>query len=54
MVLNAAYLVPAEGAAGFRATVEELAQRHEDVELELTGPWPPYHFVEPSTDDSDA
>jgi gas vesicle protein GvpL/GvpF len=56
MVLNAAYLVPAEGAAGFRATVEELGRRHEPegVELELTGPWPPYHFVEPPTDDSDA
>lgn len=48
MVLNAAYLVPAEGVAAFRAIVEDLARRHEaeDVELELTGPWPPYHFVE--------
>jgi len=48
MVLNAAYLVPAEGIAAFRAIVEDLARRHEaeDVELELTGPWPPYHFVE--------
>jgi hypothetical protein len=56
MVLNAAYLVPAEGAAGFRATVAELGQRDEpeDVELELTGPWPPYHFVEPSTHAGDA
>jgi Gas vesicle synthesis protein GvpL/GvpF len=48
MVLNAAYLVPAEGIAAFRAIVDDLARRHEadDVELELTGPWPPYHFVE--------
>jgi hypothetical protein len=48
MVLNAAYLVPADGIAAFRAIVEDLARRHEaeDVELELTGPWPPYTFVE--------
>jgi gas vesicle protein GvpL/GvpF len=56
MVLNAAYLVPGEGAAAFRATVAELGQRDEpeDVELELTGPWPPYHFVEPPTHAGDA
>ena len=37
MVLNAAYLVPAEGVAAFRAIVEDLARRHEadGVELEL-------------------
>jgi hypothetical protein len=48
MVLNAAYLVPTAGVAAFRAIVEDLARRHEaeDVQLELTGPWPPYHFVE--------
>jgi Gas vesicle synthesis protein GvpL/GvpF len=48
MVLNAAYLVPEEGVDAFRAIVEDLARRREadDVELELTGPWPPYHFVE--------
>lgn len=48
MVLNAAYLVPAGGAEGFRRTVEQLGARHESdgIELELTGPWPPHHFVE--------
>lgn len=48
MVLNAAYLVPSEGAEAFAGVVEELARRHEPdgVELELTGPWPPHHFVE--------
>jgi hypothetical protein len=48
MALNAAYLVPREGADGFRLIVQELARRHEadGVELELTGPWPPHHFVE--------
>ena len=48
MVLNGAYLVPRDGAHGFRAIVEALGQRHEPdgIELELTGPWPPHHFVE--------
>jgi hypothetical protein len=56
MVLNAAYLVPAEGVAAFRAIVDDLAGRNEadEVELELTGPWPPYHFVEPLSDGRDA
>lgn len=47
MVLNAAYLVPAQGVDRFRSRVEELSRRHEPdgVELELTGPWPPHHFV---------
>jgi hypothetical protein len=48
MVLNGAYLVPGDGADGFRAIVEALGRRHEPdgIELELTGPWPPHHFVE--------
>ena len=48
MVLNGAYLVPRDGADGFRAIVEALGRRHEPdgIELELTGPWPPHHFVE--------
>jgi gas vesicle protein GvpL/GvpF len=50
MVLNAAYLVPADEAEAFGRVVETLARRHETdgVELELTGPWPPHHFVEPA------
>jgi Gas vesicle synthesis protein GvpL/GvpF len=48
MVLNGAYLVPRDGADGFQAIVEALGRRHEPdgIELELTGPWPPHHFVE--------
>ena len=48
MILNGAYLVPGDGADGFRAVVEALGRRHEPdgIELELTGPWPPHHFVE--------
>lgn len=48
MALNAAYLVPEEGANAFRDFVGELGRRHDadGVELELTGPWPAHHFVE--------
>jgi hypothetical protein len=48
MVLNAAYLVPTEEADAFRGVVEELGREHDPdgLQLELTGPWPPYHFVE--------
>jgi hypothetical protein len=47
MTLNAAYLVPAAGADAFRAAFNELERRHADdgIALELTGPWPPHHFV---------
>jgi gas vesicle protein GvpL/GvpF len=47
MVLNASYLVPVDGADAFGQIVDDLGRRHErdGVELELTGPWPPYHFV---------
>jgi hypothetical protein len=45
MVLNGAYLLRRADSGAFAALVEELGRRHADVELELTGPWPPYHFV---------
>jgi hypothetical protein len=46
MVLNAAYLVPDADTDAFGALVGELAGqvRAQGVELELTGPWPAYHF----------
>jgi hypothetical protein len=49
MALNAAYLVPRGQAAAFRDAVGELGRRHETdgIQLELTGPWPPHHFVDP-------
>jgi hypothetical protein len=48
MVLNAAYLVGDADVTGFSALVDELAGRHgqDGLELELTGPWPAYHFSE--------
>jgi hypothetical protein len=48
MVLNAAYLVADAEAQGFGSLVAELGRRHrpDGLELELTGPWPAYHFSE--------
>ncbi len=43
MVLNAAYLVDADGAAALRRLVEERAANA--LRLELTGPWAPYSFA---------
>lgn len=47
MVLNGAYLVARDSADEFAGQVLALRRRHADrgLELELTGPWPPYHFV---------
>jgi len=48
MLLNGAYLVPVEGQAGFAKAFEALRQEvgGHGIELLLTGPWPPYNFVE--------
>lgn len=47
MVFNGAYLVPA-GDDSLAARVVELNEQHRGVGLtfELTGPWPPYNFVD--------
>jgi hypothetical protein len=46
--LDAALLVPADRTAELEAAVERYATRlaAKGGELTLTGPWPPYHFVE--------
>jgi hypothetical protein len=48
MVLNASYLIAESQVDDFHALVESLGRRHRDegIELEITGPWPAYHFVE--------
>ena len=47
MVFNGVYLVADASADAFTAVVEALHVElaHEGFELELTGPWPPYNFV---------
>jgi hypothetical protein len=47
MLLNAAYLVPSARTDEFQSLVRGLTRRHapDGLELELTGPWPAYHFA---------
>jgi hypothetical protein len=48
MLLNAAYLVSDADAESFGSVFAELGRglSAQGLELELTGPWPPYHFSE--------
>jgi hypothetical protein len=45
-VLVAAYLVDAGAVEDFRRHAQSIAARHEDMQIHLTGPWPPYSFVD--------
>jgi hypothetical protein len=48
MLLNAAYLVEAQRVDGLHALADELEDDHAHLgaRIELTGPWPPFNFVE--------
>jgi hypothetical protein len=46
MALNGAYLVDREDLPSFATLVSDLAQHNPAIRLELTGPWPPYSFVD--------
>ena len=54
LLLDLAVLVGAEAEAAFLATAAELRQRLEPdgLEVEVSGPWPPYSFA--SLEDGDA
>ena len=45
IVLTAAYLVERELWSEFADAVEDESGKHSLVDVELTGPWPPYDFV---------
>lgn len=45
MLLNGTYLVDDDRSGEFAGLVEQLAGRHPELRLELTGPWPPYSFA---------
>ena len=53
MLLNGAYLVAAEREQAFADAVKNLGAElvGDGVELELTGPWPPYNFTEAGADE---
>jgi hypothetical protein len=48
LILDAAFLVPSRRAAAFRALVGKHVRSLDDAGLvvSLTGPWPPYNFLE--------
>jgi hypothetical protein len=46
IVLSAAYLVEHERWGEFEAEVEEQGRHNTSLRFELTGPWPPYDFVQ--------
>jgi len=46
IVLSAAFLIEQELWKDFASKVEEQGSRVPNVRLELTGPWPPYDFVQ--------
>ncbi len=48
MIMNAACLVKNDASQGFRGLFKELAKEaaQKGIKLEITGPWPPYNFVE--------
>jgi hypothetical protein len=44
MVLNTAYLVDSDRSSSFVEAVDRLASDHPELDVEVTGPWPPYSF----------
>ncbi len=54
IILNAAYLVDDSADQEVRAEVERLKAEYSELgfRFELTGPWPPYHFVTSSEQNS--
>ena len=45
IVLSAAYLIERELFAEFTDAVSVVRERHDTLQIQLTGPWPPYDFV---------
>ncbi|MFD0534211.1 GvpL/GvpF family gas vesicle protein [Actinomadura luteofluorescens] len=46
-ILNVAYLLDEEQVEGFLAVTRAAAEKLAGIEVEVTGPWPPYSFIEP-------
>jgi hypothetical protein len=46
MVLNGVYLLDTDRAAEFTATARDLIAQHSMLRGQVTGPWPPYSFVD--------
>lgn len=46
MILNSAFLVPKESIANFKEKFNRIKTEHKDLAFLLSGPWPPYSFVD--------
>jgi hypothetical protein len=45
IVLSGAFLVERERLDAFTSAVANAAKSHDELDVQLTGPWPPYDFV---------
>ncbi|MFD0690141.1 GvpL/GvpF family gas vesicle protein [Actinomadura fibrosa] len=45
-ILNAAYLLDDDQAEGFLAVTRAIQERLPGIDVEVTGPWPPYSFID--------
>lgn len=45
LILNSSFLVDKRKIKGFSKDVEMLSNKHRDMKLRYSGPWPPYSFV---------
>jgi len=45
IVLDIAHLIDSEGVAKYQHRYSSALRQFKDVEITLTGPWPPYHFM---------
>ena len=50
IILDAVFLVEKSKKDDFIQAIEALKQQHDDLHFLLTGPWPPYSFVEITID----
>ncbi|GAA2148616.1 GvpL/GvpF family gas vesicle protein [Actinomadura napierensis] len=48
-ILNAAYLLDEDDAPGFADAARAAGERYPGIEVEVTGPWPPYSFIDTTT-----
>ncbi|MFI0356185.1 GvpL/GvpF family gas vesicle protein [Actinomadura sp. 9N407] len=46
LILNTAYLVDDDQVAGFLAVTDDLDARLPGIEVQVTGPWPAYSFID--------
>ncbi len=55
-ILNATYLVPISGELQFKMQTSKIAAEFEafGIRIEVSGPWPPYHFIDIDLDGNDA